>query len=412
MQALEDHLFLEESEWLWFMVGEMRFDVFLCHNSADKPTVRRLKKALEKRGLRVWVDESQLVPGFPWQEELESVISNVNAVAVLVGQSGLGPWEEPEMRAGIEESVRRKLSVIPVLLPGGSKEPKLPLFLKGRTWVDLREGLRKKGLDRLVWGITGGKPFEGGFRDPAQTASVQFKPILQVVHSDVQPLLHQRLLDDVRKSIANGKLRDSRIAPIILAVLRDEKQLEVVIGYDPSWMTVGIRLSDEYFVRVWQSAGERDWQRDFAQTATPVLVGTARSLKRSPSSQALMVKLCKVLAEQLRLSLVWPKEPDDFNDLVNAIFIACLKATELESDDVLLLLKKNNCCRPRLTAHRRTTSRAGLATALCGEFGRWITHNCMRRANYAGQSWKLALVTAKDSPYPQTRYFRVIRRPF
>jgi len=190
------------------------------------------------------------------------------------------------MRVCLEESVRRGLSVVPVLLPGAPQEPELPLFLKRFTWVDLREGLRRKGIDRLHWGITGGKPHEGGLRDPAQPAPVPIEPMLRVVHPDAQPLPHQRLLHEVTRAMAAGELRDSLIAPLVLAVLRDENQLEVLSGYDRSWMTVGIRLSDEYFARVRQSAGERDWQRDFAQTVTPVLVGTAHSLKRSPSSQA------------------------------------------------------------------------------------------------------------------------------
>jgi hypothetical protein len=321
------------------MAGEMQFDVFLSHNSVDKPTVRRLAKALGDRGLRVWLDESQLVPGRPWQEELELAISTVSAVAVLVGRNGFGRWENSEMRSGLEESVRRGLRVVPVLLPGAPKDLELPLFLKRLTWVDLRAGLRRKGIDRLYLGITGGKPDEGRLPDPAQPTPVRIKTTLHVVHPDVQPPPRQGLLHDVTRSVTAGDLQDSLIAPIVLAALKDEKELEVVSGYYPSWMTVAIRLSDEYFAQVWQSAGERDWQRDFAQTATPVLVGTARSLKRSPSSQALIVKLCNAVAEQLRLSLVWPKEADEFNDLVNAIYKACLKATDLESDDVLVQVK-------------------------------------------------------------------------
>ena len=77
--------------------------------------------------------------------------------AVLVGKDGLGPWENPEMRACLSECVNRGMPVIPVLLRGAAKEPKLPLFLKAFTWVDLRGGLRKAGLDRLEWGITGTK---------------------------------------------------------------------------------------------------------------------------------------------------------------------------------------------------------------------------------------------------------------
>ena len=136
----------------------MSFDVFLSHNSQDKPIVRHLADALVARGVRPWLDERELVPGRLWQEALEQIIQTTKTAVVMFGSAGLGPWEEPEMRACLNEFVNRKLPVIPVLLPGAPQEPDLPLFLKAFTWVDLRGGLHDDGLDRLVWGITGQKP--------------------------------------------------------------------------------------------------------------------------------------------------------------------------------------------------------------------------------------------------------------
>jgi hypothetical protein len=134
------------------------FDVFLSHNSKDKPTVRQLAQALQARGLKVWLDEEQLIPGRPWQEALEEIIQTTRTAAVLVGKDDLGPWEIPEMRACLSEFVNRCLPVIPVLLPDAPTKPELPLFLRAFTWVDLRGGLTDAGLDRLEWGITGRKP--------------------------------------------------------------------------------------------------------------------------------------------------------------------------------------------------------------------------------------------------------------
>ncbi len=134
------------------------FDVFLSHNSKDKPTVGKLGEALKARGLKVWLDEWNLIPGRLWQEALEEIIKTASSAAVLVGKDGLGPWEKPEMRACLDQFVKRKLPVIPVLLPGAGKQPDLPLFLQGFTWVDLRGGLTDDGLDRVQWGITGAKP--------------------------------------------------------------------------------------------------------------------------------------------------------------------------------------------------------------------------------------------------------------
>ena len=134
------------------------FDVFLSHNSKDKENVRQIGEALKERGLKVWLDEWELAPGRPWQDAIEEIIRTTNSAMVVVGKDGFGPWEESEMRACLNQFVNRHLPVIPVLLPGAAKEPDLPIFLQSLTWVDLRNGLTKDRLDRLIWGITGKKP--------------------------------------------------------------------------------------------------------------------------------------------------------------------------------------------------------------------------------------------------------------
>ncbi len=117
------------------------FDVFLSHNSRDKPLVRDLADTLIVYDLRPWLDERELVPGWPWQEALEQIITTTKTAAVLYGPAGLGPWEEPEMRACLAEFVRRKLPVIPVLLPGAPEKPALPLFLQAFTCACPNRGL-------------------------------------------------------------------------------------------------------------------------------------------------------------------------------------------------------------------------------------------------------------------------------
>ena len=134
------------------------FDVFLSHNSKDKPTVIALAKRLETAGVKVWLDAWELRPGHPWQDALEEIIASTRSAAVLVGQDGMGPWENREMRALLNQFVRRGLPVIPVLLPDCPQQPELPLLLQEFTWVDCRKGKEEEGFHRLVWGITGVKP--------------------------------------------------------------------------------------------------------------------------------------------------------------------------------------------------------------------------------------------------------------
>jgi parallel beta-helix repeat protein len=133
------------------------FDVFLCHHSTDKPAVKEIAKELMKCQIRPWLDEWELRPGLPWQEILEQEIENIKSVAVFIGREGTGPWQSLEIKAFLQEFVERKCPVIPVILHNAPENvPKLPIFLKGFTWVDFRK-TDPDPMERLIWGITGKK---------------------------------------------------------------------------------------------------------------------------------------------------------------------------------------------------------------------------------------------------------------
>jgi hypothetical protein len=118
--------------------GAIRFDVFLCHNSQDKPAVRQLNQILGNAGIKAWFDEEQIKPGEVWQDKLEATIPAIGACLVIVGDSGFGPWQDMERRAFIAEFAARGCKVIPVLIGSPTNPPTLPLFLKQFMWSDLR----------------------------------------------------------------------------------------------------------------------------------------------------------------------------------------------------------------------------------------------------------------------------------
>ena len=45
------------------MPGDFKYDVFLSHNTKDKPRVLKLGERLKKEGLRVWFDAWNVRPG-------------------------------------------------------------------------------------------------------------------------------------------------------------------------------------------------------------------------------------------------------------------------------------------------------------------------------------------------------------
>lgn len=110
---------------------------FLCHNSADIKQVRYLNDVLKNAMISTWFD-AELPPGVRWQRELQNAMPSIGSCLVMVGDSGLGPWQDVEIELFLSEFVRRACKIIPVLIGNAARAPDLPFFLGQITWVDLR----------------------------------------------------------------------------------------------------------------------------------------------------------------------------------------------------------------------------------------------------------------------------------
>lgn len=135
------------------------FDVFLAHNSVDKPSVLRVAEELRRRGLSPWLDEEQIRPGLWYQEVIQQGIKNVKTAAIFLGASGLGRWQTAELHTFHALCVENNVPVIPVLLPGVESIPADLLFLRQLNQVAFKADLGEAAaLDNLEWGITGKHP--------------------------------------------------------------------------------------------------------------------------------------------------------------------------------------------------------------------------------------------------------------
>ncbi len=79
-----------------------QFDVFLSYHSDDRELATQIASELRDSGLRVWFDQWELRPGWTWVERLDDAIKDSNAAVVLIGPSGVGPWEAAEVRGALE----------------------------------------------------------------------------------------------------------------------------------------------------------------------------------------------------------------------------------------------------------------------------------------------------------------------
>ncbi|KOP25993.1 transcriptional regulator [Hapalosiphon sp. MRB220] len=136
-----------------------QFDVFLAHNSLDKPEVQYIAAELRRRNLEPWIDDEQIPPGRPFQDEIQQAIPLVKSAAIFIGVRGLGLWQSWELRSLINQCVKRNIPIIPVLLPGVYQLPENLIFLQEFRWVCFSQSINDaRALDLLEWGITGLKP--------------------------------------------------------------------------------------------------------------------------------------------------------------------------------------------------------------------------------------------------------------
>src|SRR5438067_7874275 len=140
--------------------------VFLSYNSADAAVIEELANRLRREGTTIWMDSWNLTPGDPWLESIEKALTSASCCVVCVGASGIGRWQNEEMRLAIDRRVETRGSakpfrLIPVLLPG-LERPRwsdLPRFLTAVKWVEFNRDFNDEiAFERLLAGIRGREP--------------------------------------------------------------------------------------------------------------------------------------------------------------------------------------------------------------------------------------------------------------
>lgn len=220
------------------------YDCFFVYNSeTDTGFAFDLDEKLRERGLKPWIQDREIQPGRPWQEELERVIRDIPAFVVMIGGHGFGSWENMKLQAGLAQLVEREVPVIPVIIPEG--RPALPPFLGTLEKVDMRYGIREDQIDRVYWGITGNR------------IEVDDRPDRESSEDSSKDRTISRL-DSQHSSIPNipGAKWDTRsLAPDFLPTLMDQSEAITYAAAEVRGSRDTWHLEDEYAVldRYWQS---------------------------------------------------------------------------------------------------------------------------------------------------------------
>src|SRR4051794_15790556 len=119
------------------MPDRFTYDVFLSHNSKDKPRVRKLAEDLRDAGLRVWFDEWVLKPGDDIYLAIERGLEAARAQVLCLSPAALGSdWVALERSTVLfRDPTNAGRRFIPLLLA----DCELPDALRRYKYVDYRQ---------------------------------------------------------------------------------------------------------------------------------------------------------------------------------------------------------------------------------------------------------------------------------
>ena len=119
---------------------------FVSYSREDANLQRRIIAELRGRGINVWVDVENLIPGSPaWEREIERSIRAAAGIIVLLSpDSSNSEWVRREISFAEQNNKR----IFPVLVRG-DEDDSIPLRLSSHQRVDLRKNFENR-VDELA----------------------------------------------------------------------------------------------------------------------------------------------------------------------------------------------------------------------------------------------------------------------
>ncbi|MEW9534458.1 toll/interleukin-1 receptor domain-containing protein [Microbispora sp. NPDC049125] len=116
--------------------GPSAYDVFVSYSHEDAVLVKDLVARLERRGVRVAIDEVVMRPGTPLIHAVEQAIrDSAHGLLVFSAASTASGWVTNEYYVLMQRSIETGQLFVPVLI----EDVPLPEFARSRFYSDLRD---------------------------------------------------------------------------------------------------------------------------------------------------------------------------------------------------------------------------------------------------------------------------------
>lgn len=137
----------EKSEEIVKNIEELA-SIFISYCYMDKAFAKRLAEDLQSKGIKVWIDEGEILVGDSLLRKIKEAIDDVDYLGVVLTPNSVkSEWVQVEVEIAMNEEIDgKKVKVLPLL----AKECDLPNYLKRKKWADLRGDNYVKGLEEVL----------------------------------------------------------------------------------------------------------------------------------------------------------------------------------------------------------------------------------------------------------------------
>lgn len=129
--------------------------VFLSHNSEDKPIVEKIGEFLEANGVTAWIDKWRMSPGDSLIEKIGEALDKSEKLVVFLSPDSVDSnWVKQEVATGkIMELAEEKGVGINFIIPVLLRPCKIPWFLKDKVYANFSDKSFDAACHELLRGI-------------------------------------------------------------------------------------------------------------------------------------------------------------------------------------------------------------------------------------------------------------------
>jgi hypothetical protein len=132
---------------------------FISHSSKDKPFVRKLAADLVASGVKVWIDEQNILVGDSIPEKIAQGLAESDFFLIVVSNNSVNSaWVKRELNSAIVHEIeRRKVTILPIKLD----DVAMPDTINDKLYADFSHSY-EDGLEELIRSIKARKVIADG----------------------------------------------------------------------------------------------------------------------------------------------------------------------------------------------------------------------------------------------------------